>query len=123
VLDQRLGISQGRLDSSEIAALTSELEATRGTDRPGFPIRLMVGTALAKSIYAVPTWIRLVALVTEHAALHATVTGSTPVPSVYACYRFTAKLRADVTAIARKGAAVCGQGRREDLETVASMRR
>jgi hypothetical protein len=43
------------LDSSEIAALVSELEATRWTGRPGYPIRGMIGMALAKSIYAVPT--------------------------------------------------------------------
>jgi hypothetical protein len=51
--------------------------------------------ALAKSVYAVPTWTRTVALVREHAALRAVITvGSPDVPSVYACYRFTAKLRA-----------------------------
>jgi hypothetical protein len=51
--------------------------------------------ALAKSIYAVPTWTRTVALVREHAALRAVITvGSPDVPSVYACYRCTAKLRA-----------------------------
>jgi len=56
----------------------------------------MVGMALAKSIYAVPTWTRLVALVTEHASLRAAVCGSTgDMPSVFACYRFTAKLRAN----------------------------
>jgi Transposase domain (DUF772) len=81
------------LGSPEIAALVSELEATRWTGRPGYPIRSMVGMALAKSIYAVPTWTRLVALVTEHPALRAAITADTPVPSVYACYRFTAKLR------------------------------
>jgi hypothetical protein len=55
----------------------------------------MVGMALAKSIYAVPTWTRTVALVREHAALRAAVVGSlsSDVPSVYACFRFTAKLR------------------------------
>ena len=54
----------------------------------------MIGMALAKSIYAVPTWTRTVALVREHAALRtAIVAGSGDVPSVYACYRFTAKLR------------------------------
>jgi hypothetical protein len=82
------------LDSPEIAALVSELEATRWTGRPGYPIRGLVGMALAKSVYAVPTWTRLVALVTEHSSLRAAVCGSTPdVPSVYACYRFAAKLR------------------------------
>jgi hypothetical protein len=54
----------------------------------------MVGMALAKSIYSVPTWTRAVALVREHAALRtAVVGGAGDVPSVYACYRFTAKLR------------------------------
>jgi transposase len=81
------------LDSPEIAALVSELEATRWTGRPGYPMRGMIGMALAKSIYAVPTWTRTVALVREHAALRAVITGGTPVPSVYACYRLTAKLR------------------------------
>jgi hypothetical protein len=81
------------LDSPEIAALVSALEATRWTGRPGYPIRSMVGMALAKSIYAVPTWTRTVALVSERAALHAAITRGTPVPSVYACYRFATKLR------------------------------
>src|SRR5215208_34406 len=82
------------LDSPEIAALVSDLEATRWTGRPGYPIKSMIGMALAKSIYAVPTWTRLVALVTEHASLRAAVTGGlSDVPSVYACYRFAVKLR------------------------------
>ena len=42
------------LDSPEIASLVSELEATRWTRRPGYPIRSMVGMALAKSIYSIP---------------------------------------------------------------------
>jgi hypothetical protein len=82
------------LDSPEIAALVSELEATRWTGRPGYPIRGLVGMALAKSVYAVPTWTRTVALVREHVALRAAITqGSGDVPSVYACYRFAVKLR------------------------------
>jgi hypothetical protein len=82
------------LDSPEIAALVSELESTRWTGRPGYPLRAMVGMALAKSIYAVPTWTKTVALVCEHAALRAAIVGrNSDVPSVYACYRFTAKLR------------------------------
>jgi hypothetical protein len=82
------------LDSPEIAALVSELETTRWTGRPGYPLRSMVGMALAKSIYAVPTWTRTVALVREHSALRTAIVGRLDdVPSVCACYRFTAKLR------------------------------
>jgi transposase, IS5 family len=82
----------GLLESPEIAELIASLEATRWTGRPGYPIRAMVGMALAKSLYAIPTWTRTVALVSEHAALlHAL--GCETCPSVYACYRFTAKLR------------------------------
>jgi hypothetical protein len=83
------------LDSPEIAALVSELESTRWTGRPGYPIRSMVGMALAKSLYAIPTWTKTVALVREHTGLRAAVVGShsSGVPSVYACYRFAVKLR------------------------------
>jgi hypothetical protein len=59
------------LDSSEIAQLVDELVATRWTGRPGYPLRAMVGMALAKSMYAVPTWTRTVALVREHSGLQA----------------------------------------------------
>ena len=81
----------GLLDSPEIARLIAELEATRWTGRPGYPIRSVVGMALVKSLYAIPTWTRTAALVHEHAALRATLGCA---PSVYACYRFAAKLRA-----------------------------
>jgi hypothetical protein len=84
----------GLLESPEIDQLVAELEATRWTGRPGYPIRSMVGMALAKSIYAIPTWTRTVALVSEHTALALAITSGGDVPSVYACYRFTAKLRA-----------------------------
>jgi hypothetical protein len=84
----------GLLHSPEIERLVAELEATRWTGRPGYPIRAMVGMALAKSLYALPTWTRTVALVNEHAALAYAITSGEPVSSVYACYRFTAKLRA-----------------------------
>jgi hypothetical protein len=78
------------LDSPEIGKLVAELEETRWTGRPGYPIRAMVGAALIKSLYALPTWTRTVALVREHAALQA-ILGCAP--SVYACYRFATKLR------------------------------
>jgi hypothetical protein len=83
------------LDSPEIGQLVTELAATRWTGRPGYPIRTMVGMALAKSVYTLPTWTRTVALVSEHAALRVALGCSDPasVPSVHACYRFAAKLR------------------------------
>jgi hypothetical protein len=84
------------LDSPEIDQLVTELAATRWTGRPGYPIRSMVGMVLAKSLYTLPTWTRTVALVSEHAALCAALgcLNESDVPSVHACYRFTAKLRA-----------------------------
>ena len=86
----------GLLDSPEIAQLVTELAATRWTGRPGYPIRTMVGMALAKSVYTLPTWTRTVDLVREHAALRTALGCPDPadVPSVHACYRFTRKLRA-----------------------------
>lgn len=84
----------GLLDSPEIAGLVRELDATRWTGRPGYPIRCMVGMALAKSMYAIPTWTRTVRLVAEHAALRTALGCEDAAPSEWACYRFTAKLRA-----------------------------
>ncbi|MGH9153732.1 MAG: transposase [Acidimicrobiales bacterium] len=78
------------LASPEVAALVADLEATRWTGRPGYPLRAMVGMALVKSLYALPTWTRTVRLVAEHDGLRR-VLGCAP--SLDACYRFTAKLR------------------------------
>lgn len=79
----------GLLGSPEIAQLISDLEATRWTGRPGYPIRAMVGMCLVKALYALPTWTRTVALVADHAGLQAVLGCG---PSLDACYRFTAKL-------------------------------
>jgi hypothetical protein len=84
------------LASPEVARLVADLEATRWTGRPGYPIRAMVGMALVKSYYVLPTWTRTAALVSEHAALRKAI-GCPRIddaPSVDACYRFTRKLRA-----------------------------
>ncbi len=81
------------LASPEVSCLIDELQATRSTGRPGYPLRAMVGMALAKSMYALPTWTRTVALVREHAALAAVIAPDGDVPSHWACYRFMAKLR------------------------------
>jgi Transposase DDE domain len=81
------------LDSPEVSRLADELQQTRWTGRPGYPIRAMIGMALAKSMYALPTWTRVVALVHEHPALAAVIAPNGDLPSVYACYRFAGKLR------------------------------
>jgi transposase len=81
------------LDSPEIADLIRELQATRSTGRPGYPIRSMLGMALAKSMYAIPTWTRTTRLVAEHAALQTALGCEGGCPSEWACYRFAAKLR------------------------------
>ncbi len=50
----------------------------------------MVGMALVKSLYAIPTWSRTARLIAEHPGLQAVLDCA---PSVYACYRFAAKPR------------------------------
>ena len=45
-------------------------------------------------MYAIPTWTRTVRLVAEHDALRAALGCEDAAPSEWACYRFTAKLRA-----------------------------
>jgi len=84
---------KGLLDSPEIGRLIEELEATRWTGRPGYPIRTMVGLALAKSLYALPTWTKVTALVAEHWKLQRVLGCEGDPPSVYAAYRFAEKLR------------------------------
>jgi hypothetical protein len=78
------------LDSPEIASLIAELEAARWTGRPGYPVKATVGTALAKSLYALPTWTRTTCLIADHAALR-DVLGAAPSADPY--YRFSKKLR------------------------------
>ncbi|MFZ2114122.1 MAG: hypothetical protein WAU77_10395 [Solirubrobacteraceae bacterium] len=53
----------------EVTRLIDELQATRWTGRPGYPLRAMIGMALAKSLCAIPTRTHTVALVREHPAL------------------------------------------------------
>lgn len=75
----------------EIRQLIADLDETRWTGRPGYAVRTMVGAALVKAVYALPTWTRTARLIGEHAGLREALGG---VPSQWACYRFTAKLRA-----------------------------
>jgi hypothetical protein len=81
------------LDSPEIGRLIEELRATRWTGRPGYPIRTMIGLALIKSLYALPTWTKAVALVGEHWKLQRVLGCEGEPPSKWAAYRFAAKLR------------------------------
>lgn len=53
----------------------------------------MIGLALAKSLYALPTWTKVVALVAEHWKLQRVLGCEGNPPSVYAAYRFAEKLR------------------------------
>jgi hypothetical protein len=69
---------------------TRSLRRRAGPDARATRSGRMVGVALVKSLYAIPTWSRTVRLVAEHDGLR-TVLGCSP--SVYACYRFAAKLR------------------------------
>ena len=85
------------LDSPEVAALIAELEALRWTGRKGYGARMLVGACLVKSLYGLTTWTRAHALISYHPGLQAALGGS---PSVWACYRFTVKLRENQPALA-----------------------
>jgi hypothetical protein len=78
------------LDSDEISALVAELDELRWTGRRGYGNRALIGACLVKSVYAIPTWSRTAALISEHAALREALGDA---PSVYALYRFATKLR------------------------------
>src|SRR5947208_8957532 len=78
------------LGSEEVAALIAELDALRWTGRKGYGARALVGACLVKSLYGLPTWTRVASLIAEHPGLQAAL-GSCP--SLWACYRFTTKLR------------------------------
>jgi len=79
------------LDSPEVEALIAAIEAVgdkRG--RKGFGTRALVGACLVKSLFALPTWTWVAALIAEHPGLQEKLGAS---PSVWACYRFARKLR------------------------------
>jgi hypothetical protein len=89
------------LELPEIAALIRELQETRWTGRPGFPIRTMIGLCLVKARYAIPTWTRTVALVKEHWALQRALGCEGEPPSVWSAYRFASKLRENAPMVER----------------------
>jgi IS5 family transposase len=78
------------LDSPEVIALIRELDALRWTGRRGYGARALVGACLVKTLFALPTWTRVAGLIAEHPSLQAALGGC---PSLWACYRFTTKLR------------------------------
>ncbi len=84
------------LDSPEVAALIEAL-APRGRGRKGFGPRTLVGACLVKTLFSLPTWTRVAALIAEHPGLQTALGGT---PSVWACYRFTVKLRENQPALA-----------------------
>jgi Transposase DDE domain len=79
------------LDSPEVAALIDRLDSAgdpRG--RKGYGARALVGACLVKALYGLPTWTRVASLLADHAGLQDALGGC---PSVWACYRFTVRLR------------------------------
>jgi hypothetical protein len=84
------------IDSPEIGRLVAELESTRWTGRPGYPIRTLVGMALARTSIpcrpgpAPSVWCPS----TPPSGPPLGCSNPASVPSVHACYRFAAKLRA-----------------------------
>ena len=86
------------LDSPEIVALIVELDALRDSrGNKGYGARALVGACLVKSLFNLATWTWVAALIAEHPGLQDALGGK---PSVWACYRFTTKLRANRPALA-----------------------
>lgn len=89
---RRAAVSEIRalLDSDEVAALIAELDALTWGGRPGFGSRALIGACLIKALYGLPTWTRTASLIEDHPGLQDALGGR---PSVWACYRFSTKLR------------------------------
>src|SRR3989442_13278427 len=83
------------LDSPEITALIAELEV-HGRGRKGYGPRALVGACLIKSLFALPTWTWVAALIQEHPGLQDVLGGC---PSLWAMYRFGEKLRVNSPAL------------------------
>jgi|SRR5580658_6240745 IS5 family transposase len=74
----------------EIAQFIAGLDELRETGHPGFGSAVLVGAALVKAVYCLPTWSRTARPIAEHDALRDAIGGA---PSQWACYRFAVKLR------------------------------
>lgn len=98
------------LDSPELTELIAELDGLQWTGRKGYGARALLGACLVKSLYAIPTWSRTANLIAEHAALQDALGA---VPSVYAMYRFSTKLRENRPALDACFTAMAASLRRE----------
>ena len=79
------------LDSPEVAALIEQLgEIGSPRGRKGYGARALFGACLIKSLFALPTWTFVAALIAEHPGMQEALGGC---PSVWAMYRFSVKLR------------------------------
>jgi hypothetical protein len=85
------------LDSPEFVALIADLDEygdKRG--RKGYGTKALLGACLVKSLFALPTWTFVAALIAEHPGMQDALGGC---PSVWAMYRFATKLRANRPAL------------------------
>jgi hypothetical protein len=64
------------LDVADIIRFIADLDKLHLTGRPGNGSGVMVGAALVKGVYCLPTWTRTVNLIAEHAALRAAIGGA-----------------------------------------------
>jgi hypothetical protein len=79
------------LDSPEIAALVAQVDgAGSPRGRKGYGARTLLGACFVKTLFALPTWTFVAALIAEHPGLQDALGGC---PSVWAMYRFSVKLR------------------------------
>lgn len=79
------------LNTPEVSALYAELDALgdpRG--RKGYGARALLGACLVKSLFNLPTWTWVAALIAEHPGLQEALGCA---PSYWAMYRFAEKLR------------------------------
>jgi hypothetical protein len=85
------------LNSPEIAELIASLgESGSPRGRKGYGPKALLGACLVKSLFALPTWTFVAALIAEHPGLQEAIGGC---PSVWAMYRFGNKLRANRPAL------------------------
>src|SRR4051812_42829051 len=66
------------------------MDAASHMGRPGYGARALIGACLIKSLFNLPTWTFVAALIAEHPGFQDVLGGT---PSLWAMYRFGAKLR------------------------------